>query len=104
MAFEITDGNFKQVISEKKIVVVDFWAEWCGPCKMVTPFIEALADEYKDQAVVAKCDVDDNVDVAAEFGIRNIPTILFFKDGEVADKMVGANSKAAIEDKLKALL
>lgn len=104
MAFEITDGNFKQVISENKIVVVDFWAEWCGPCKMVTPFIEALSDEYKDQAVVGKCDVDDNVDVSAEFGIRNIPTILFFKDGAVADKMVGANSKAAIEDKLKALL
>ncbi|HXK76101.1 MAG TPA: thioredoxin [Bacteroidaceae bacterium] len=104
MAFEITDGNFKQVISENKIVVIDFWADWCGPCKMITPFIEAIAEEYKDQALVGKCNVDDNIDATAEFGIRNIPTILFFKDGKQVDKMVGGNTKAAIEDKLKALL
>ncbi len=104
MAFEFTDSNYEQIIAEGKPVVIDFWAPWCGPCKMVGPIIDELAAEYEGKIVIGKCDVDDNNDVAASFGIRNIPTVLFFKDGKLVDKQVGATSKAAYEEKLKQLL
>lgn len=105
MALEVNDSNFKEVISSSSIpVVIDFWAEWCGPCRMIGPEVEALAEEYKDRAIVGKCNVDDSPNVAAEFGIRNIPTLLFFKGGEVVDKQVGAAKKATLSEKLAKLL
>jgi len=104
MALEITDSNFKEYIDSGKPLVLDFWAEWCGPCRMVAPIIDELAKEYDGQVNIGKVDVDNNNDVATEFGIRNIPTILFFKDGKMVDKQVGAVPKAKIEEKVKALL
>ena len=85
-------------------LVVDFWATWCGPCRMVAPIIEELAAAYDGKIVVGKCDVEENDDLAAEFGIRNIPTILFFKNGEIVDKLIGAQPKAKLEEKFQALL
>ncbi|ERI81262.1 thioredoxin [Bacteroides pyogenes F0041] len=104
MALEITNSNYKEVLAEGKPVVIDFWAPWCGPCKMVGPIIEELAEEYKGQIVVGKCDVDENDEVSAEYGIRNIPTVLFFKNGEIVDKQVGAVSKSVFVEKIEKLL
>ena len=104
MALAITDSNFEELVASGKPVVVDFWATWCGPCKKIGPFIEELAEEYKDQAVIGKCDVEENDDLATRFGIRNVPTVLFIKNGEVVDKQVGAAPKATFEEKLKAIL
>lgn len=104
MALVITDNNFKELLAEGKPVVVDFWAPWCGPCKMVGPIIEDLAKEYEGQVIIGKCDVDENTELPAEYGIRNIPTVLFFKDGVIVDKQVGAVAKPAFEDKVKKLL
>ncbi|MBQ8223838.1 MAG: thioredoxin [Bacteroides sp.] len=104
MALEITDSNYKELLAEGKPLVIDFWAPWCGPCKMVGPIIEELATEYEGKALIGKCDVDDNDDVASEFGIRNIPTVLFFKDGKLVDKQVGSSSKATYAAKIDALL
>jgi thioredoxin 1 len=105
MALEVNDGNFDElVLKSDKPVVVDFWAEWCGPCRMIAPIIEELSHEYSDKALVVKCDVDSSPGVAAKFGIRNIPTVLFFKDGKVADKQVGAVPKNAFVAKLNALI
>ena len=104
MALEITDNNFESILAENKPLVLDFWASWCGPCKKIGPDIEALADEYKDQVNVGKCDVDENDELTGKFGVRNIPTVLFIKDGEVKDKTVGAVTKAQLEEKIKALL
>lgn len=101
---EITDSNYKELIESGKPVVIDFWATWCGPCRMVGPIIEELATAYGDQAIIGKCDVDNNSDVTADFGIRNIPTVIFFKDGKQVDKQVGSASKSVFEDKLKAIL
>ena len=104
MALEITDNNFKEILAEGKPVVIDFWAPWCGPCKMVGPIIEELAGEYEGKALIGKCDVDENADIPAQFGVRNIPTVLFIKNGEVVDKQVGATTKSALQAKVEALL
>lgn len=104
MALEITDSNYKEILAEGKPVVIDFWAPWCGPCKMVGPVIDELATEYEGKAIIGKCDVDDNDDVASEFGIRNIPTVLFFKDGQLVDKQVGSAPKATYAAKIDALI
>ena len=104
MALEITDANFDQLASEGKPLVIDFWAEWCGPCRMVGPIIEELATEYDGKVTIGKLDVDNNDDVVSKFGIRNIPTVLFIKNGEVVDKQVGATNKATLAAKIDALL
>ena len=104
MALELTAGNIKEIINSGKPVVVDFWAEWCGPCRMVGPIVEELAKEFDGQVVVGKMDVDENVETPNEYGIRNIPTILFFKDGQVVDKQIGATQKAVLAAKIQALL
>ena len=104
MALEITDSNYKEILAAGKPVVMDFLALWCGPCKMVAPIIDELAQEYEGRVVIGKCDVDANSDVPAEFGIRNIPTVLFFKDGELVDKQVGSAQKAKFVEKIEKLL
>lgn len=101
---EITDNNYEALLAEGKPVVIDFWAPWCGPCKMVAPIIEELAAEYEGRAIIGKCNVDDNNDVSVAFGIRSIPTVLFFKDGKLVDKQVGSTSKATYAAKIDALL
>jgi thioredoxin 1 len=103
MALEINDANFEElVLKSNKPVLVDFWAEWCGPCRMVGPIVEELAKEYGDKAVIGKVNVDHNPNISTNFGIRNIPTILFFKNGQVVDKQVGAVPKANLAAKLNA--
>lgn len=105
MALEVTDATFEElVLKSDKPVLVDFWAEWCGPCRMVGPIVNELSDDYKGQAVMTKLDVDTNPNTAAQFGIRNIPTILFFKDGKVVDKQVGAVPKSVLAKKIDSLL
>ena len=105
MAEEVNDRNFDElVIKSGKPVLVDFWAEWCGPCRMVGPIMEEISREYDGKAVVLKCDVDSSPEVAAKYSIRNIPTVLYFKDGKVADKQVGAVPKNNFVAKLNALI
>ncbi|MCC7303526.1 MAG: thioredoxin [Bacteroidia bacterium] len=105
MALELTDSNFDQlVIKSDKPVLVDFWAEWCGPCRMVGPVVEELSKEYDGKVVVGKVNVDNNPAISAQFGIRNIPTLLFFKGGQVVDKQVGAVPKSVLAGKLEAQL
>ena len=104
MAMQITDANFHELLQGDKPVVVDFWAEWCAPCKMIAPIVEELAEAYEGQAFIGKVNVDENEDLSIEYRIRNVPTILFFKNGELVDKHIGAASKATLEEKLKRLL
>jgi thioredoxin 1 len=104
MAAIITDATFAETISSNNVVVVDFWAEWCGPCKAISPIIDELATEFEGKAIIGKVDVDENVDVCEKYGIRNIPTLLFFKNGELVDKVVGAAQKAQLKAKIDTLL
>jgi len=101
MTIEITDSNFEEVVLKAdKPVLVDFWAEWCGPCRMVGPVVEELSNEYEGKAVIGKVDVDNNPEVSMKFGIRNIPALLFFKGGEIVDKQIGAVPKSVLAEKL----
>ncbi len=101
MAFEFTDSNFQETaLDANGLKVIDFWAEWCGPCKLVSPVIDALASEYDGKALIGKVNVDHNPETSMKYGVRSIPTILFIKDGEVVDKHVGVATKAALEQKI----
>jgi thioredoxin 1 len=105
MALEITTANFEElVLKSDKPVLVDFWAEWCGPCRMVGPIVDELHNDYDGKAIVGKVNVDNEGEISAKFGIRNIPTILFFKDGEVVDKNVGVAPKTELSKKIDALI
>lgn len=104
MEVTITNDNFESYKGGELPLVVDLWATWCGPCKMIAPIISELAAEYDGKVVIGKCDVEENEDISMNFGVRNIPTILFFKNGELVDKFVGAGTKAKIEEKIKGLL
>jgi thioredoxin 1 len=105
MALEFTDTNFKQlVLDSEKLSIVDFWAEWCGPCRVVGPIVEELAKDYEGKVNIGKVNVDFNAEVSMMYGIRNIPTILFIKNGQVVDKQVGAVPKSVLENKLKQYL
>ena len=104
MEVQITNENFASLKNGQLPFVIDFWATWCGPCRMLAPIIAELAKEYDGKIVVGKCDVEENEDLAQEFAIRNIPTGLYFRGGEIVDKVVGAVSKAKLDDKFQALL
>lgn len=104
MAQIITDSNFSELLSQGTPMVVDFWATWCGPCRMISPIIDELAQEYDGKVIIAKCNVDECSDVPMKYSIRNIPTLLFFKNGELVDRSVGAVSKSDIVAKIEGLL
>ena len=104
MEVEITTANFESYKNGELPLVVDLWATWCGPCKMIGPIISELANDYDGKIVVGKCNIEDNDDIAIDYGVRNIPTILFFKNGEIVDKQVGAATKSALAEKLQKLL
>lgn len=104
MEINVTDQNFAQIIASAPVVLIDFWAPWCGPCRTLSPIVEEIAKEYEGRTVVAKCNVDECEDVPVNMGIRSIPTLLYFKDGQLADRTTGALPKAAIAEKLNTLL
>jgi thioredoxin 1 len=105
MEVEVTDANFDQVVLQSdKPVMIDLWAEWCGPCRVIAPFVHEIAEEYQGKIVVGKMDVDENTQIPAKYGVRNIPTILFFKNGQLVDKQVGAVPKNLLVGKIEALL
>lgn len=103
-AIEITDANFEEIIKSEQPILVDFWAEWCGPCRMIGPLVEELSNEYEGKALIGKLNVDENPGVATKYGIRSIPTLLVFKGGEVVDKIVGAVPKNMLAQKIDAQL
>ncbi|MBQ3555250.1 MAG: thioredoxin [Bacteroidales bacterium] len=104
MALEVTDGNYQELLSGDKLVVVDLWAEWCGSCKGMLPTIEELATEYEGKAIIGKCDTEENYDLTDNYKVRSLPTILFFKGGELIDKIVGSATKAELKEKIDANL
>jgi len=104
MALEITDSNVESVLANEKPVIIDFWAPWCGPCRTIAPIVDELATTYEGKAIIGKCDVDENTDLPAKYGIRSIPTLLFFKNGELVDKQLGATTKDILDKKIQALL
>lgn len=104
MAQVINDSNFAEILSGDKPVLVDFWATWCGPCRSMAPVVDELAAEFEGRVVVAKCDVDEASQLPTQYGIRNIPTFIFFKGGQMVDRLVGVNPKSVFEEKLNALL
>ena len=104
MEFTITDQNYEALLAQGKPMVVDFSAEWCGPCRKMAPVIEEFAKQYDGKAIIGPCNVDENEELTAKFGIRNIPAIFFIKEGQIADKIIGAVTPAAVEEKIKALL
>ena len=104
MAKVINDANIAEVLASGKPVVIDFWATWCGPCRVLGPTVEEVAEEYADKAIVAKCNVDDCEDISMKYGIRNIPTLVFIKNGEVVDRTVGVVSKQDIVSRIEKLL
>ena len=101
---EITEENFPKLIGSELPLVIDFWAEWCGPCKALAPMLEEFAREYDGRVIIGKCDVEENNDIAVKYMIRNVPTILFFKGGEVVHRQVGAVAKTELEEKLRAIV
>lgn len=104
-AIEITDANFEEIVKNSdQPIMVDFWAEWCGPCKMLTPIVEELANDYEGKAIIGKLNVDDNMNISQQFGVRSIPTLLFFKNGELVDKQIGYVPKTVLSEKLEAYL
>jgi len=105
MKTNFTDANYADLLKNtKELIVIDFWAEWCGPCKMIAPSVEELANEYEGKALIGKCDVDNNNEIAVNFGIRNIPTLLFIKNGEIVDRLVGALPKGKIAEAIERYL
>ena len=104
MEFIVNDSNFSEIINTDKPVMIDFWATWCGPCRAIAPVFEELAGEYDGKAVIGKCNVDEVAELPMKFGVRNIPTLLFFKDGQLVDRLVGAVPKATIAAKIDALV
>ena len=104
MALQITQENYDEVLSSDKPILLDFWAEWCGPCKLIGPIIDEVSEDFSDTAIVGKINVDDSAELSSKYGIRNIPTLLFIKNGEVVDKHVGSASKKEISDKLNSLM
>lgn len=104
MALKITDGNYKEYLAGNKLVVIDLWAEWCGPCRSIGPSIEELAEEYEGKAVIGKYNVDDEAELSIDYKVRSVPTLLFFKNGELVDKIVGAAPKAEIKARIEANL
>ncbi|MCR4592679.1 MAG: thioredoxin [Bacteroidaceae bacterium] len=104
MAQIINSNNFEALVATGKPIVLDFWATWCGPCRRVGPIIEALAQDYEGQVIIGKCDVEEDEDMAVRFGVRNIPTVVFIKNGEVIDKVVGAAARPVYEEKIKSML
>ena len=104
MALQVTDANYKELLASDKLVVIDFWAEWCGPCRSIAPAVEELATEFEDKAIIGKYNVDNDTEMSEEYSIRSIPTLLFFKEGKLIDKQVGASSKADLKAKIEANL
>ena len=104
MALAITKENYEEVLASQLPVVIDFWAEWCGPCRMIAPVVDELAAEYEGKVLIGKCDVEDNDEIVARYGVRNIPAIVFIKNGQTVDKQVGAVSKEVLKAKIENLL
>lgn len=104
MITQITDANYGEILAQGKPMVIDFSAEWCGPCRKMAPVVEALAEKYQEQVTISSCDVDDNSELTTQYGIRNIPAIIFIKDGQVVDKIIGAVPASQVEEKIQNLL